>query len=172
MNHAPILAVLLALAPHGRVRPPPGWQETHAAYEARLTSVAQDIAAVASTESDAAALIGIAWHESGFAADVDAGTCYRGPGWESRCDAGRAVSLWQLQDRSYERREKMRASRRLAAKEALRRAKASTQQCAQNEPALRFALYASGSCGHGLRTARELFHAFVKARDLLASKSK
>ena len=35
--------------------------------------------------------------KSGFAPDVDAGSCYRGLGWERRCDGGRAKSMWQIQ---------------------------------------------------------------------------
>lgn len=65
------------------------------ADRARLSAVANDVATVAteapfgSKEATALALVAIAQHESGFAADVQ--TCRRNG------DGGRSVSLWQLQ---------------------------------------------------------------------------
>lgn len=161
MNAAPILAALLALAPHPPAHPLPGWTETETAYRARLASIADDVAAVARTRTEAAILLGIADHEAHFAADVDAGNCYRGRGWERRCDGGRAVSIWQLQDADPERRETYRTNRRAAATEALRRALASVRGCATNAPTERLARYAGGRCDGSL--------ARVRARELDAS---
>jgi hypothetical protein len=149
-----ILSALLTLSPRPSAFLPPGWAETPAEHRARLTSIAADVAAVARTQTEAAILLGIAYHESGFAPDVDAGRCYRGRGWERRCDGGRAVSLWQLQEGDAEKREAMRTSRRAAAVEALRRAAGSMKACRGQGPAL--ALYAGGACHRGHRAAREL----------------
>jgi len=157
---AAILAALLALAPHDRQRPPPGWQETRDAYEARLGSIAGDIAAAAEGSRERAVkLIGVAWHESGFAADVDAGRCANESA--GRCDGGRAVSLWQLQDRDRERREVYRGNRREAAREALRRIERSERACAANGPMEALAIYAGGTCS--------LLSAKAAARGLWAS---
>jgi len=157
---APVLALLLALAPHARARPAPGWEEAPAAYQARLSAIAEDIAAVSSGRVDAAALVGVAWHESGFAADVDAGQCYHAAA-SGRCDGGRAASLWQMQDADPERRETYRTNRREAAREALRRIWRSRSACARNAPAERLAAYAGGVC--------DLLAAKVAARGLDAS---
>lgn len=142
---APIFAVLLALAPFARMRAAPGWEETPAAYSARLGSIADDIAAVARHRTEAAMLIGIAWHESGFHADVDAGDCYHAA-TTGRCDGGRAVSIYQMQDADPARRELLRTNRREAAREALRRGNASRRACAGNVAEERLAIYAGGVC--------------------------
>lgn len=97
-----ILAAMLLLSPPERHRAPPGWEETPEQARERYASIAEDIASVARNRIEAGALLGVAWHESGFAADVDAGDCYLG--WRGRCDDGRAVSLWQLQDGDSTRR--------------------------------------------------------------------
>lgn len=93
-----IFAVLLILTPYDRVRAHPGWEETQEQMSARLMSIAEDFAAVARNRVEAAMLLGIGSHESAFAADVDAGNCYRVGGFSRRCDSGRAVSVFQLQD--------------------------------------------------------------------------
>ena len=156
MTPAAILAALLALSPRPLPHPLPGWAETDEQHRARLASIAEDVAAVARTRVEAALLLGVARHESGYAPDTDQGaTCYRGKGYEKRCDGGRAVSLWQLQTGDAEARERYRTNRRAAAREALRRALGSRGACVpQGLPAL--ALYASGSCHHGHREARAL----------------
>src|SRR5512139_1111558 len=89
----------------------PGHEETDDAKRARLTSIAEDAAAVAldpdvrplfagplGREATAAAILAVAYHESGFAADVDSGRCYRVGAFKSRCDHGRAVCLMQIQN--------------------------------------------------------------------------
>lgn len=157
------LALLSALVPYARAPRIPTWTETPEAYAVRLVSIAADIGAVSRTRRDVAALVGVARHESGFAADVDAGQCYRGPGWETRCDGGRAVSIWQMQDASGEHRALYRFDRRAAAREALRRINGSLVTCAHNEPRERLAAFASGTCAHGHATARGLDAAVRRA---------
>lgn len=155
MNAAAILSALLALSPRPSAHPLPGWTETEDAHRARLVSIADDIADVARTRVEAALLVGIAWHESGLAPDVDAGRCYHGPGYEGRCDGDRAASIFQLQTGDAEARERWRTSRHDAAREALRRALGSRSACVpRGLPAL--ALYASGSCERGHRAAMAL----------------
>ncbi len=140
-----ILAALLSLAPHARQRPPAGWEESPEAYEARMAWIAEDIAAAAEGSRERAAkLLGVAWHESGFAPDVDAGLCANEA--RGRCDGGRAASLWQLQDRDPVRMMRYRLDRRAAAREALRRIERSERLCGKNGPQEALAIYAGGVC--------------------------
>jgi hypothetical protein len=180
------LAAMLALSPPERHRAPPGWQESTDVARARYARIAQDIAAVAAEQPTearqreaVALLVGVGAHESGFYADVTAGQCYRGPGWEARCDGGRAVSPWQMQEVDAERRELYRVDTRAAAREALRRISRSLRACARWEPALRLASYASGSLCHVqptgalARVARSLWEHVRRAagvRDVLESR--
>jgi hypothetical protein len=90
-----ILAVLLALPSPWYADGPP---ETREAYEARLGTIAEAIAAevergaVLSKRDAAAALVSIWYGESRFALEVHAGT--RHPVWTQ--DDGRAVCMGQL----------------------------------------------------------------------------
>ena len=104
-----VLSLILSLPP---VLPMPGWAETPDARSARLARIADEIAAtvygapgvdpspglvVGGPDATAARLVAVAYHESGFAADVYAGRCWRGRlGNGGRCDSGRAVSIFQL----------------------------------------------------------------------------
>jgi hypothetical protein len=172
-----ILSALLALspveAPHESV---PGWAESADQRAARYASIADDVAAAvtdacaSSAEAAtcqrraAALLVGLAWHESGFAPDVDAGDCYRGrDGRGPRCDSGRAVSLWQLQGSADERA--LWRDRRQAARRALRAAGRSLGACRRNADEERLAAYAGGRCEHptARRRARELAAAVQRA---------
>lgn len=154
------LAALLALAPPARARAP----EPEDVARARYADIAADIAAVSTTRLDVAALVGVAVHESALAPDVDRGECQgtrRG-----RCDGGRAVSLWQLQDGDPERREAFRTHRREAAAEALRRIRSSWSMCRALDAPLRLSAYASGACrtdGRPAAASRELFAAISHA---------
>ncbi len=167
---ASALAALLTLSPIGAPRETlPGWAETPEARAARYVSIASDIATAATDacgdRADScrrwavATLVGIAWHESGFAADVDAGQCYRGrDGKGPRCDGGRAWSLWQLQGGGDEARL-WATDRVAAAREALRRAARSANACRGKLPAEEaLTAYAGGACSGDAarRRAREL----------------
>ena len=160
LPHAAVVAALLALAPYSRARPQPGWAETQDQYEARLAGVAADVEAVAANSTEVAYLLGIAWHESGFALDVQVGPCVGTHA--GRCDGGRARGPWQLHGASSE------ATLREQAALALRRVRASVHQCAGNPPGERLAAYASGRCDRGLGAARELESSVVRARSELA----
>lgn len=162
---ATVFAALLSLAPHARQHPPAGWEETREAYEARLRSIAEDIASAADGDRERAAkLLGVAWHESGFAADVDAGLCAHEE--RGRCDGGRAASLWQLQEADAVRMMLYRLDRRAAAREALRRIERSERACSANAPAERLAAYAGGVCSllSARSSARALWTSVERAR--------
>ena len=123
-----ILSLLVLALPPDRVQAMPGREETLAAREARYLSIATDVAAVVYAPASpvlyagsrarahtAALIIAVAVLESGLAADVDAGPCYRGrDGRSMRCDSGRAHGLWQVHDPN------VQGDRRAAARAALR----------------------------------------------------
>ncbi len=161
------LAVILALVPVASHRPPPGWQETLDAREARMRSIADDIAAVSQTRTDVAVLVAVAAHESAMAADVDAGACYRSPlpAWVGRCDGGRAWTIFQMQSGRREEIATWKGSRREAAREALRRIRMSIGACRHLPREERLAMYASGGCSGeaGKKAARALDGFVVRA---------
>lgn len=116
----------------------------------------------------AALLLAVAYHESGFAPDVDRGPCFRGGkkkglSIRSRCDGGRAACMlqvwvgrdgktpegWTKQDLFDDRTKCFRAG--------LRGLRSSAGRCRKNAPDTFFAAYASGSCDRGLKGARELY---------------
>jgi len=123
-----ILSLLTLALPPERIAAMPGWEETPAAREARYSEIAADVAAVVyapdavvlyagprARARTAALLVAVAVLESGLAADVDRGPCYRGrDGRGPRCDRGRAFGLWQVHDPS------VQGDRRAAARAALR----------------------------------------------------
>ena len=141
-----LLSAMLRLSPPNKHHAPPGWEETPEAALARYQAIAEDIASVARNRIEAGALLGIAWHESGFYRDVDIGPCAALGAYRGRCDGGKAVSLWQLQVGDSDTRKLVRTNRREAARLALRLILHSRKRCAQNEPTERLAGYAGGSC--------------------------
>lgn len=174
------LAVLHALSPLDRPREVlPGWAETRVERAARYESIAEDVADVA-REACAKAehatacerwtvdiLEAVAWHESGFAPDVDAGRCYRGKdGRGPRCDGGTAWSLWQIRTGGEEAAQFAR-DRKAAARAALRHLRRSLGACRALAPELRLSAYAGGRCtttGRGAEASRELWAAIERAR--------
>ncbi len=109
MNVATILTVIELLSPSSKAAEQthfPGWEETVQERHSRYEIIAKDVEAVLEEKgsfpgmdrADSVALtLAVIYHESGFARDVHLGPCYRGPGWEKRCDSGRAVCLMQVQ---------------------------------------------------------------------------
>ncbi len=175
MNLAPyVLAALLQLSPPSKHRPPPGWQETPQQALDRYQSIADDIAATARNRTEAAYLIGVAYHESAFYADVDRGDCYEGGAFRGRCDAvkvgetyvPRAHSIWQLQEADPDRALLYRTNRRAAAKEALRRIILSLRWCSSNAPNERLSSYAGGDCKRGRIAARSLYAHVLRAAEV------
>lgn len=142
--------------------------ETVEERTARYREFAGDVAQVLEEELPAAArrpmaalLVAVAIRESGLAKDVDAPSCsptrVRGGG----CDGGRAKSVWQVQQ------AEPFATRRDAAREALRRVRRSLSACRSLPAESRLAAYAAGVCGSsaGQRLSRDRF---TLARKLLA----
>jgi hypothetical protein len=99
--------------------------------------------------------VAVAYHESGFAPDVDLGPCYRGPRNDSpRCDGGLAVSMWQIR-RVGDDAADLFANMRKAAAAALKKIWHSAKRCVPRygrEAGLR--AYASGSCERGVKESR------------------
>ena len=157
-----VLQVMLVLSPPDRWTALPGHEETEAARHARYASIATDIAATAPDLPDAARLLAVAFHESGFAHDVDTGRCYRGPGYEARCDGGRAVCLVQLQ-LPRRQRERARTDRRTCLELGLAGIKRSLATCRTATPPHQYAGL-SGSCSRGLAGSRRIF-ALVRRTD-------
>jgi|SRR5271166_807204 len=155
------LAILNFLSPvhHPRVVLP-GWDETSSQRADRYLDIANDVSVVANEMCDghkACAVstvymvLGIAWHESGFAPDVDLGNCYRGvDGRGRRCDGGRSHSMWQLQcmngSQTCEEGRVFDTDRRAAIHEAIRRMWRSLKACSFSRNEERFAVYAGGGC--------------------------
>ena len=142
-----VLGVMMMLSPPERWTALPGHAETVDARAARYASIARDIAAEGATTEGAALLLAVTWHESGWAHDVDTGRCYRGPGWEGRCDSGRAVCIAQLQVGRRDQ-EKARTDRRTCLRLGLQGIRRSLATCRTSAPMHRFAGL-SGSCSRG-----------------------
>lgn len=163
-----VLTVMLALAPPGKARALPGHEETTEARTARYAAIARDIAAVGEDREGAALILGVAFHEGGFAHDLDEGQhCYRGPGWERRCDSGRAVCAMQLQ-LPRKQAEAARTSRRVCFTLGLAAVRRSLATCSANTPPHRYAGL-SGSCSRGLAGSRRIFAIHRRVVGLLAA---
>lgn len=178
------LAAILNLAPLNAPRETfVGWEETSEQRLARYVSISHDIAVavaegcldrddeVRCQRNSTAFLLGVAWHESGFAFDVDSPLgCYR-KGWHvRRCDRGRSVSMWQLQYGTKEELASWKADRGLAAKAALRYIRRSLGQCRKLTPVHRLSVYATGTCdsAYGWLKSRELSDGVYRAEKALA----
>ena len=160
----------------------PGYEESAQQKQERYMDIARDLYAVVYDPSTpplyqgpqgrattAATILAIAWHESGFARDVDVGPCYRGKDNKGvRCDRGRSACLMQIQlgkdglttkahgveglsqeDLFHDRKACFRAGLKL-----IRR---SFSACAKEGPDGRLNAYASGTCGMGFDRSKEMF---------------
>jgi hypothetical protein len=158
-----VLSWLNLLAPPERFAEIPTYPEaTETASERaqRYEDIAEDISAVVLEDSArapvqrraAALLVGIAWHESGFAKDVDLGPCAPDRVKKGGCDSGRAKGLWQIQ--AYDV-----PTRRDGARLALRLARRSLTACRELPVSARLAAYAGGTCAStgGQVRSRELW---------------
>lgn len=145
-----VLAWLVQVAPPDRFAQIPTYPEaveTAEERQERYQDIAADVAHVAaeSAETEAGAvraarlLVAIAWHESGFARDVDLGPCAPRRVAKGGCDSGRAKGLWQIQ--AYEV-----PTRRDGARLALRLARRSITACQKLPKEARLAAYAAGTC--------------------------
>lgn len=157
------LAALLAFAPVASHDGRPWADDSHAHAHARYVGIAEAIDAACedatAPRSCRALLVAIAIGESGLARDADEGPCYREGAWRSRCDGGRAASVWQVHRHcaSWDRERgtcaawtevtDLFASRETAAKAALRQARWSLARCKDLSGL-------SGACVEGTRHAR------------------
>jgi hypothetical protein len=153
-----VLAWLVQVAPPERYAEIPTYPEAMETAEERAEryrDIAEDVAHVAAessrTELGAARaarlLVAIAWHESGFAKDVDLGPCAPGRVKKGGCDSGRARGLWQIQ--AYEV-----PTRRDGARLALRLARRSITACRKLPREAQLAAYAAGTCASKAGQAR------------------
>ena len=109
-----LFSIMTLVAPPQKLAAIPqfkGYEETVEQKEERYKSIAKDLYEVVYDPSfkplysgpdgranTAALVLAIAWHESGFAKDVDVGPCYRGKDNKGyRCDNGKSVCLMQIQ---------------------------------------------------------------------------
>lgn len=166
-----LVATMAAFAPPERAsveRGMPGWTETKAQREERYVAIAKSIVEVASDPDEkpvfggaagrsrtAALLAAIAWHESGFARDVDIGPCYRGRANDgARCDHGRASCIMQIHVQPDGKtlegwtKAELFADRTKCVRAGLHLVQKSFASCKGN-PKHRLAAFASGRCSAG-----------------------
>ena len=182
------LAILLHLSPLSRTHEVlPGWEETPEQRLHRYYSIAADVSVVAlevckgnveCAKRQVTAGLGVAWHESGFAPDVDLGPCYRGKdGKGQRCDGGNAYSMWQLRPLGCATGPHAPPGpcaeavafrdRRVAFREAIKRMGRSQKECARifAPKDEQLAVYSGGGCKlpMAIVRSRELFGCIRKA---------
>jgi hypothetical protein len=176
------LAILLHLAPPAHAYEAiPGWHETPEERLHRYYAIASDVSTVAlevcrgnvsCAKHAVEHALGVAFHESAFAPDVDLGPCYRGKdGKGPRCDGGNAHSMWQLHPMGcvtgpHAPKEPCAevvlydTDRRAAVREALKRMARSRKECSRHflPPEEQLAGYAGGGCKlpSAAKKAREL----------------
>lgn len=178
-----VLAALLAVHPIDRV-PQIGGVESEEQTRARYREIAATIAEVAqedpaipgglSDRDEAALLLAIAIGETGLARDADVGPCFRGveggASYASRCDRGRAASVWQVHgwrrpDGSVVTTAELFADRKLAARRDLVVARGSLWLCRKLGLSAEDGLSAlSGRCQIGLRSARSRWRLWNRIR--------
>jgi hypothetical protein len=180
----PVVTWLLALMVH--VAPPdrlaaapqlPGHFETAEQKLERYESIATDLYQIVydpkfrpvfggkkGRAETAALALGVAFHEGGFAHDVDVGPCYRGKGFERRCDGGLAVCLMQIEIGAGATREgwtqaDLLADRKKCFRSGISAIRRSMAACSKSKPDHRLSAYAQGGCDStiGMRKSAELF---------------
>ncbi len=118
--------------------------------------------------------LAVAWHESGFAPDVDLGPCYRvGPKWTARCDSGHAACILQVHvlytgtTSQGWTLEEVQADRRKCFTSGLSAMRGSIGLCwGRNGRDASLAAYASGRCEEefgGWKGSAELWHYYDRA---------
>lgn len=166
-----IVSLLSMLSPPDKVASVqrlPGWEETPEERTARYASIASDLHDVVfdpeesplrdtTREETVRVLAAVAFHESGFAKDVDVGPCYRGKGHELRCDSGRSVCLMQLHAPGRTTidgytRAQLEGDRKTCFRAALHVASRSYSAC--RKPFTSLNLYATGFCNMGTANTR------------------
>lgn len=172
-----LYALMVWLAPPDKLaaRPQyPGWEESESDKQARYQAFAEDLYAVVYDPAEAplfgghkarahtaALVLAVAYKESGFAADVDRGPCYRGKdGRSSRCDGGQSACTLQIKlgrgstAEGWDQSE-LFADRKKCFRAGLALMRRSYKACSQEGPDYRLNAYASGVCGRGYGKSRE-----------------
>ncbi len=149
------LAVMLAKAPLSIADLPayPGWAETQDERLERYRGIAHAAVEVGKTRATVGELLAVAFHESGFARDVDLGpTCYRGKdGKNTRCDSGRAVCVMQIRvDVHKWTATELFGSREMCFKAGLEILNRSRKACGKLDASHAYDSYAGGSCLDGV----------------------
>jgi hypothetical protein len=190
-----ILALMVQAAPPPRLAAAyqlPGHEETEAEKVARYESFASDLYEVVYDPSvkplfggkqaralTAATILGVAYHESGFAHDVDKGPCYRGKnGRDIRCDGGMSACSMQIKLgagttlRSAHgveglTQEDLFGDRKLCFRVGLYMLRRSVTSCTKRGPNERLNAYASGRCDQGADRSKEILNI---VRKFLANK--
>jgi hypothetical protein len=146
----------------------PGWAETPEQRVERYRGIASAVRDVVYDPSErpvfggpkgraktGALLLAIAWHESGYARDVDLGPCWRGRQNDGqRCDFGRAHCLMQIHARDGATEEgwtpdELKADRSKCFRAGLHLVQKSFAACKSNKMQHRLAAFASGRCSAG-----------------------
>ena len=166
-----MLSLMVAFAPpdaKARASQLPGHAETSVEKSTRYESIAKDLFDVVYDPKEtplfrgakgrartAALVLAVAYHESGFAHDVDVGPCYRGrDGQGARCDHGRSACLMQLHVgdgktiQGYTQ-EELFSDRKKCFRAGLGLLRKSFSECRLQDPRHRLNAYASGVCDHG-----------------------
>jgi hypothetical protein len=148
---AKVLAALLTFAPPAAHDANP-WRDASAAVaQKRYEGIAEAIAGECSDWRCASLLIAIGVGESGLAADADLGPCYRVGRFKTRCDRGRAASVWQVHAYGEDADGRITVARlfndrALAARIVRRIAFGSLKQCAHLPARERLANLGGGKC--------------------------
>lgn len=197
-----ILGLMLQAAPPAKLAALPqfkGWEETEEQKLERYTELATDLYGVVYDPTvkplyggekgramTAATILAVAFHESGFAHDVDKGPCYRSSRWgatgklSDRCDSGMSACLMQIRLGAGEttlhghgvaglKQDDLFRDRKLCFRVGLHLIRRSFVSCAKQGPDGKLNAYASGVCTLGLDKSRELL---AIARRFVADKSK
>lgn len=161
-----ILAALLAFAPPEKRPTFPGYHETSEARLARYDAIAADIEEASDGPSSAALLVAMAIGETGLALDADRGPCYRGGVFTSRCDYGRAATLWQMHAGRYQGEPftvgDLFTDRRRAAGLALWALRSSLRMCHRLAPEDRLSQYGAGTCQKGIEQVRARYYLWMR----------
>jgi hypothetical protein len=160
----------------------PGWEETVEQKVTRYNEFASDLHDVVYDPSfvpffpgkegrarSFALMLAIAYHESGFAKDVDIGPCYQ-YGKESktkRCDDGRAVCSMQVHVTFRGKTKEGFTKKDLWVRKncftaAANKIRQSLSTCTMNSQQHRLAAYGSGRCAHGLEGSRRLWKMYER----------
>ena len=190
-----LFGIIAFAAPLDRVSPDrqfPGFEESTEQRRDRYESIAADLERFTfdpdtkpvfsgdhGRARTAALLLSIAYHESGFAKDVDLGPCWRGKnGRSTRCDSGMSACLMQLHigngktPEGYDQAA-LFADRTKCFRAGLRLVRGSFGACRALPLVHRLNAYASGSCERGHDASKALMdmsdrfvtHAKVPGKD-------